>query len=149
MDHEEILVITDLPRTWIRYNFLPKVTKKAFVTKVARTWRSESSFVIFHNIDLDRFSQMLMSWWHFMTYDDVWWHFMTNMSFIMTCHDKSWNDYIWFREVEKGKHRIDCKQLEVGGNFQCTASEFEGFEQLLRGAFSFSKIHRSPPPGPK
>ncbi len=45
---------------------------------------------------------------HFMTHDDIWWHFMTYgdfswqnhvvLSYVMTCHDKLWNDSIWLRE---------------------------------------------------
>ncbi len=42
-------------------------------------------------------------WWQMGTFGDISWHFMTFgleiKLFIMICHDMSWYDPLWFREV--------------------------------------------------
>ena len=47
-----------------------------------------------------------LTWWHFMTYDDIWWHFHDiwwffrekTMSFIIICHDMSRQIIKWLHQ---------------------------------------------------
>ncbi len=41
-----------------------------------------------------------LTWWHFMTYDDLWWQ---NMLFIMICHEMARQIMKWFHLIQRGR----------------------------------------------
>ncbi len=85
------------------------------------------NIVTFHNI-----------WWYLVIFHDIWWYLVTFHDktcclswYIMTCHDKSWNDSIWFREMDK--------QIKVVHN-NCPMGIFLIQITILKGTFTEVQI---------
>ncbi len=90
---------------------------------------------------------MKWEWWFFMTkhviYPDMSWY-------VMTCHDKSWNDSIWFREGAPGPiswvkfRRIICRQCQPTVEGVCKGGPAESQIYQFQGThIPVSQFHRA------